>query len=132
MFLKSAILVALSGAVLGGIFPEYRQQQAVLALSRSSPDGSYEYSFQSPDGTYQEHHGGLKNLSPYPGNTASGSYSWIDPEGYQHEVHYVADENGFQPQSADLPTPPPIPEAILRSLQYIAAHPPQTRSTFAG
>lgn len=36
----------------------------------------------------------------------------------------MANEEGFQPQGAHLPTSPPIPEAILRALDWIAAHPP--------
>lgn len=33
---------------------------------------------------------------------------------------YTADEHGFHPQGAHLPTPPPIPEAIQKSLEQNA------------
>ncbi|XP_030078544.1 larval cuticle protein 2-like [Drosophila hydei] len=52
-----------------------------------------------------------------------GSFSWTSPEGEVIEVKYVADENGYQPSSASLPVAPPIPEAIVKSLAYIAANP---------
>lgn len=53
----------------------------------------------------------------------NGDFSWISPEGEQVVLQYVADENGYQPDSALLPTPPPIPAAILKSLEYIRTHP---------
>lgn len=49
-----------------------------------------------------------------------GSFSYTSPEGQPISLSYIADENGFQAQGAHLPTPPPIPEAILRSLAYNA------------
>lgn len=52
-----------------------------------------------------------------------GDFAWISPEGEHIQVSYVANENGYQPSSNILPTPPPVPEAILRAIQYIAAHP---------
>lgn len=52
-----------------------------------------------------------------------GDFSWVSPEGVHVALQYVADENGYQPNSDVLPTPPPIPAAILRSLEYIRTHP---------
>ncbi|XP_034102165.1 larval cuticle protein 2-like isoform X2 [Drosophila albomicans] len=53
-----------------------------------------------------------------------GDYGWTSPEGEHIQLTYVADENGYQPSGVHLPTPPPIPAAILRGLEWIAAHPP--------
>ncbi|KAH8372942.1 hypothetical protein KR009_008546, partial [Drosophila setifemur] len=54
-----------------------------------------------------------------------GQHSWNSPEGEAVSIQYVADANGFQVLSANppLPTSPPIPEAILRSLEWIKNHP---------
>ncbi|XP_075167449.1 larval cuticle protein 2-like [Haematobia irritans] len=57
-----------------------------------------------------------------------GSYEYVSPEGEHIKVSYVADEHGYQPDSALLPTPPPIPDAILKGLEYIKAHPPKDES----
>ncbi|XP_043662785.1 larval cuticle protein 3 [Drosophila teissieri] len=52
-----------------------------------------------------------------------GVFEWISPEGVHVRVSYKADENGYQPQSDLLPTPPPIPAAILKAIAYIQANP---------
>ncbi|XP_061396108.1 larval cuticle protein 4-like [Musca vetustissima] len=52
-----------------------------------------------------------------------GDFAWISPEGEHISVQYVADENGYQPSSDLLPTPPPVPAAILKALEYIRTHP---------
>ncbi|XP_001361252.2 cuticular protein 47Eg [Drosophila pseudoobscura] len=56
-----------------------------------------------------------------------GDQAWTSPEGVPVSIQYVADENGYQVLAANppLPTPPPIPEAIQRALDWIAAHPPK-------
>ncbi|XP_034106750.1 larval cuticle protein III/IV-like [Drosophila sulfurigaster albostrigata] len=54
-----------------------------------------------------------------------GSFEWISPEGEHVRLEYVADENGYQPKGSVLPTPPPIPEAIVRALKWIETNPPK-------
>ncbi|KAM7344116.1 larval cuticle protein 2-like, partial [Cochliomyia hominivorax] len=52
-----------------------------------------------------------------------GDFEWISPEGEHIKVSYVADEHGYQPVGDVVPTPHPIPEAILKSIAYNEAHP---------
>ncbi|XP_034651757.1 cuticular protein 47Eg [Drosophila subobscura] len=57
--------------------------------------------------------------------TVKGQQAWTSPEGEAVSIQYVADQNGYQVLAANppLPTSPPIPEAIQRALEWIAAHP---------
>ena len=41
-------------------------------------------------------------------------------------VLYTAGENGFEARGDHIPTPPPIPPAIQRALDYLATKPPST------
>lgn len=49
-----------------------------------------------------------------------GGYSYKGDNGQTYTVQYIADEQGFRAQGAHLPTPPPIPEAIAKSLEQNA------------
>ncbi|XP_021942044.1 pupal cuticle protein 36-like, partial [Zootermopsis nevadensis] len=80
-------------------------------------------SYETGDGTRAQEQGYLKNAGAGPdaeAQTVQGSYSYTGPDGITISLTYTADENGFVPQGEHLPTPPPIPEAILRSLEQNA------------
>nr|CAI5855067.1 unnamed protein product [Callosobruchus analis] len=53
---------------------------------------------------------------------ARGYFTYTGPDNVVYRVEYTSDENGFNPVGEHLPTPPPIPEAILRSLEYLRAN----------
>ncbi|XP_068206626.1 cuticle protein AM/CP1114-like [Palaemon carinicauda] len=55
---------------------------------------------------------------------ASGAFSYTAPDGTPVSLQYVADENGFQPQSNLLPVAPafphPIPQFVLDQIAFAA------------
>lgn len=125
-----AVLVVVCGAR-----PQYYQQRGypqpgyqkpfvpIVAYSNDiSHDGSYAYSYQTGDGITAQESGYLKNPGQrdYESQAVQGSYSYTSPEGQPITVTYTADENGFRAEGAHLPVPPPIPDAILKSLDLIA------------
>ncbi|KAI5631615.1 insect cuticle protein domain-containing protein [Phthorimaea operculella] len=76
-----------------------------------SPDGSFNSASESDNGIKAEASGQLKQVpdednKPVDVLVIRGQYSYVDNEGKQHNVVYVADENGFQPQSDDIPVAP--------------------------
>ncbi|CAG7648478.1 unnamed protein product [Allacma fusca] len=100
-------------------------------------DGSFRWAYETSDGTRAEQAGYIKN----PGapqddiiQSLSGAYSHYSPEGEYLTVTYTADENGFVPQGNHLPTPPPIPADIQKSLDIILrnAQSQQQRQQFRG
>ncbi|KAI9583796.1 endocuticle structural glycoprotein SgAbd-4 [Glossina fuscipes] len=111
-----------------------RPQEPIAIVSQESnqePDGSYRYSYETANGIKGEETGTLKKATSADTSdviVASGSFSYTSPEGEQISLNYAADdENGFQPQGAHLPTPPPIPPAIQKALDYLLSLPPTKR-----
>uniref|UniRef100_A0A1B6LB64 Uncharacterized protein n=1 Tax=Graphocephala atropunctata TaxID=36148 RepID=A0A1B6LB64_9HEMI len=104
--------------------PAYtRQYVRPVAILRQSQDdnfdGSFSYDFQTENGISAQARGHLKN----PGTTAEaqviqGQFSYTAPDGTPITTRYYADDTGFHAEGAHLPVPPPIPEAITRSLAY--------------
>ncbi|XP_031640899.1 endocuticle structural glycoprotein SgAbd-4-like [Contarinia nasturtii] len=99
--------------------PILRQEQEV------NFDGTYKWAYETGNGIKAEEQGFLKNagVPDQEAQVAQGSYSYTAPDGQLISVTYIADENGFQPQGDHLPTPPPIPEAIRKALEYLATLP---------
>ncbi|KAH8299839.1 hypothetical protein KR044_006724, partial [Drosophila immigrans] len=89
---------------LAAAFPGQSEDVNAEVISRSEdvrPDGFTAY-LETTNGIKEERsgdeHGNIK-----------GSFSFETPEQETVEITYVADENGYQPSGAALPTPPPIP-----------------------
>lgn len=86
--------------------------QIPILRSNSNPntgDGSYGYSYETANGIFAEEQGNY--------GSSTGRFSFTSPEGKQVSLQYTADEFGFHPQGTHLPTPPPISEAIQRSVE---------------
>lgn len=127
------IFVALFVAV------SYAAEEPIAIVNQDAEvnfDGSYHHSFETAHGIAVQEQGQLKNAGnkDTEAEEVTGSFSFTAPDGTKYSVNYVANENGFQPDAAHLPvapTPPPIPAAIQKALDWIAAHPePQDGKKF--
>ncbi|XP_034656031.1 larval cuticle protein LCP-17-like [Drosophila subobscura] len=113
MLVASAVLACAYAAA------SYNTDATAYVVKNSAdiqPEGQYQYQYETSNGIAAQESG-------LGGHQASGGYSYYSPEGQLVQISYLADENGFQPQGELLPTPPPIPAAILKSLEYIRTHP---------
>ncbi|KAJ8955038.1 hypothetical protein NQ318_000470 [Aromia moschata] len=80
--------------------------------------GSYSFEYETANHIWAQESG--KPKAP-DSSEVQGAYSYLAPNGEVISLSYVADENGFRATGDHLPTPPPIPEAILKSLELNAA-----------
>lgn len=67
-------------------------------------DGVYKFAFKLPDQSRQEE----RNEE----GEVRGSYSFIDPEGEEFSLKYLADKGGFQPEADHLPVAPEETEDV--------------------
>ncbi|XP_043269789.1 endocuticle structural glycoprotein SgAbd-8-like [Venturia canescens] len=105
---------------------QHQQPIAILRQAQDiSPEGSYNYAYETENGINAQESGqpGPVNAEGQAAIVAQGSFQYSAPDGTPISVSYVADENGFQPQGAHLPVAPPVPEGILRALEFIRSHP---------
>ncbi|XP_034249970.1 endocuticle structural glycoprotein SgAbd-2-like [Thrips palmi] len=102
----------------------YQQQPLwrILQHTQEADDiGNYRFNFETENGIRQAEQGVVTNPGSNSESTAKqGNVAYTAPDGTPISLSYVADENGFRASGAHLPTPPPIPEAILRSLEQNA------------
>ncbi|XP_047514888.1 endocuticle structural glycoprotein SgAbd-2-like [Pieris napi] len=136
-FLVLSALVAIAcGAPQFNYSPQQQYQPQIIPILRQTqelnPDGSYQWSYETGNGIAAQEQGYLKNagIKDAEAQVAQGSFSYTSPEGVPISLNYIADENGFRAEGAHLPTPPPIPEAIARALQYIQSQPQQPQQIF--
>ncbi|XP_018580261.1 larval cuticle protein LCP-22-like [Anoplophora glabripennis] len=119
--MKLILLAGLVAVALGDVSHLLQRPIAILRYTNEVyPGGVYEYAYDTENGISAQENGQPSNSGPSAGTAAQGSFQYTSPEGVPVQIQYRADENGFQPIGNVLPTSPPIPEAILRSLDYNA------------
>ncbi|XP_042856158.1 endocuticle structural glycoprotein SgAbd-2-like [Penaeus japonicus] len=102
----------------------------ILVDDRVHPDaGAYSFNVETGDGISRQESGSPIPAKEGPVTAMSGAYSFTLPDGQLFELRFVADENGFQPQSAFLPVAPafphPIPAHALRQIERARQGPSQ-------
>lgn len=103
-----------------GFQPQRAQADAdrnaeILRYDNQNDGETFSYSFETSNGISAEESGVATN-----GVQAQGGYSYTGDDGQTYRITYTADENGYLPQGDHLPTPHPIPEEILRSIEQNA------------
>lgn len=109
-----------AGSYQGGSFGGRQSNSAdanaqILKLNSEVTADGFSYDFETSNGIKADAQGVATN-----GVQSQGSFSYKGDDGQDYSITYTADENGYQPRGAHLPTPPPIPEAILKSLEQNA------------
>ncbi|XP_042218195.1 cuticle protein AMP1A-like isoform X2 [Homarus americanus] len=129
--MKFVILAALAAVAVAAPKPDYSQSShesvehvPILKDVRvHEDDGSYNFDIETGNDIVLSQSGSPDG--PDGAVVKSGSYSYTAPDGTPVHVTFVADENGYQPQSDLLPVAPafphPIPQFVLDQIAFAAA-----------
>uniref|UniRef100_A0A8D8WJQ4 Endocuticle structural glycoprotein SgAbd-2 n=1 Tax=Cacopsylla melanoneura TaxID=428564 RepID=A0A8D8WJQ4_9HEMI len=81
----------------------------VSFVNEPAVDGTYKFAFETGNGIAVQEQGQLKNpgVKDQEAQTAQGQSSYTAPDGTPIITQWFADETGFHPSGAHLPTPPP-------------------------
>lgn len=88
--------------------------QTLRDVREQSPTGDYAYEYETQNGIVAREQ---SQFLPPNVQRKTGFYQYPSTDGQVYRVDWVADENGFHPSGAHLPTAPAIPEEIARSIQ---------------
>lgn len=107
----------------------FREPEKIVSESHDLGDnrGNYAFTYETEGGILQREQGSRK----YEGTSdetqlIQGSVQYNAPDGTPVAISWTADEFGAQVSGTHLPTPPPIPPAIQRALDWIAKQPSTT------
>ncbi|XP_037780503.1 cuticle protein AM/CP1114-like [Penaeus monodon] len=94
------------------------RQIAIVRDERVHPaGGAYSFDVETEDGIVRSESGAADG-------SQQGRISFTFPDGQDFDLEFVADENGYQPQSAFLPVAPefphPIPQFVLDQIAFAA------------
>uniref|UniRef100_A0A0A1XFB6 Larval cuticle protein LCP-30 n=1 Tax=Zeugodacus cucurbitae TaxID=28588 RepID=A0A0A1XFB6_ZEUCU len=92
----------------------------VLQLFDKEEKDGYQYIYETENGILAEENGRIEQLAPEKeGLRSTGFYEYTGDDGLLYRVDYVADDNGFMPRGAHIPTAPPY---VAKLLAYLAAN----------
>merc|ERR1712063_21679 len=116
--MKSMILFAVFLAVAAAAPAPLDEKPIILIVKQSQNHDTekqeFSFSYETENGISVGESGVQKQIGDKPeeaGTVSQGKFSY--PEG---TVTWVADENGFQATGDHLPTPPPMPEHVIKML----------------
>ncbi|XP_063600714.1 cuticle protein AMP4-like [Penaeus indicus] len=120
--MKIAILLALTAVALADKLPGAAPPViAILRSSQVNPDelGAHSSDFEAENGIVFQFSG---SEGAAGGANMVGSFSYPQEDGSLAEVKFVANENGYQPESSLLPVAPafphPIPQFVLDQIEF--------------
>merc|ERR1712071_83340 len=124
--MKSMIFFAVFLAVAAAA-PAPQESQPILILKQSQNHDTekqeYSFSYEAENGISVSESGVQKQIgdkSEESGTVSQGTYSYPE-DSVTYTITWVADENGFQATGDHLPTPPPMPEHVVKMLADLAA-----------
>ncbi|XP_035738867.1 larval cuticle protein LCP-22-like isoform X2 [Vespa mandarinia] len=122
--MRALLVIAIVGLAHGQEY--FREPEKVLSESRDLGDtrGHYSFAYETEGGILQKESGSRKYAgTPDETQLIQGSVQYNAPDGTPIAMSWTADEFGTQVSGTHIPTPPPIPPAIQRALEWIAKQP---------
>nr|XP_045585567.1 cuticle protein AMP4-like isoform X1 [Procambarus clarkii]XP_045585568.1 cuticle protein AMP4-like isoform X2 [Procambarus clarkii] len=119
--MKLILMVALTAVAVADKLPETVPVVAILRSQQVNPDelGAHSSDFEADNGIKVQLSG---SEGAAGGSNMAGSWSYPQEDGSIASVKFVADENGFQPESDLLPVAPefphPIPQFVLDQIAF--------------
>ncbi|XP_069942946.1 cuticle protein AMP1B-like [Cherax quadricarinatus] len=114
--MKLVLLASLVSLALALPQGDPRDVQAVTVNDVRSDDGNgnFKHEFETSNRLYSQNTGTPGSAGQ---SNMQGSFRFTLPDGTITEVSFIADENGYQPQSDHLPTPHPLPAHAIEQIR---------------
>ncbi|XP_069983038.1 cuticle protein AMP4-like [Penaeus vannamei] len=119
--MKTAVILALLAVAVADKLPLTSPPVAIVRSSQVNPDesGAHSSDFEAENGIVFQFSG---KEAEEGGANMVGYFAYPQEDGSLAEVKFVADENGFQPESSLLPVAPafphPIPQFVLDQIEF--------------
>ncbi|XP_047481619.1 cuticle protein AM1199-like [Penaeus chinensis] len=119
--MKTIVFFLLVAAAAADKVPSDDHLAAILQNEQHTPnsEGAHSFDFETENGI-NFHVSGSQGATG--GANSIGDWSYLLPDGSLAEVKFVANENGYQPESSLLPVAPafphPIPDFVLRQIEF--------------